>query len=58
MSRRELDWVLVGAQSQVHAREKFLLPGLRTHLAVACDPSVRCEYLSQTNPAGRLFRFW
>ena len=57
VSRRELDWVLVSAQSPVHACEKFLLPGLSTHLAVACDLSVRSEYLSQANPAGRLFRF-
>ena len=57
VSRRELDWVLVSAQSPVHACEKFLLPGLSTHLAVACDLSVRSEYLSQANPAGRLFSF-
>ena len=47
----------MSAQSPVHACEKFLLPALSTHLAVACDFSVRCEYLSQANPAGRLFRF-
>ena len=41
----------------MHACEKFLLPGLSTHLAVACDLSVRSEYLLQANPGGHLFRF-
>ena len=45
VSQRELDWVLVSAQSPVPACEKFPLPGLSTHHAVACNLSVRYEYL-------------
>ena len=56
-SRRELDWILVGPQSPVSACRKALLLGLGTHLVVACEFTVRSEYLAQANPAGRLFRF-
>ena len=57
VSRTELDWVLVSARSPIHACKKLLLPSFSTHMEVACDLSVRSEYLSHANPAGRVFRF-
>ena len=47
----------MGLQSPVSACRKALLPRPGAHLLVACEFTLRSEYLAQANPAARLFRF-
>ncbi len=56
-SARELDWVLVSADTPCVDCVKVLLPGLSTHLAVVCDLRVPEAALRVRDPTGRQFRF-
>ena len=56
-SARELDWVLVSADTPCVDCAKVLLPGLSSHLAVVCDLRVPEAALRVRDPTGRQFRF-
>ena len=55
-SGRELDWVLVSADSAVRSCAKSVLPGLSTHLGLLCDLDLAGAALLPRDPVGRRFR--
>jgi hypothetical protein len=57
VSRRELDWVLVGPQTPCTDCEKTLLPGMSTHAVLQCDLNLPLCLLTPLDPSGRQFRF-
>ena len=55
-SSREIEWVLVSADTPCVACDKVLLPGLCTHLGVLCSLSMAGGALRLADPSGRKFR--
>ena len=55
-SAREIDWVVVNADTPCVACVKVLLPGLCTHLGVLCSLTMAGGALRVADPSGGQFR--
>ena len=56
-SAREIDWILISADTPCTKCDRVLLPGISTHLCLQCDITIPVAAFGPADPTGRQFRF-